>query len=159
MKFMSKFSNSNTPSMSASEFNQRVKAWGETVRSRSLGTLVAETNVYSGELRSRLKSATNTARDDGLAHAVAFKFLRYGVFVAYGVGNGYIRQGGRVVRGSHDPNRNVKPGPIRRRPVDWLDCNIEQQIQGLADIAADYYGDNAARDVLEQIDRVTIAKK
>lgn len=156
---MSKFSNSNTPSMSASEFNQRVKAWGETVRSRSLGTLVAETNVYSGELRSRLKSATNTARDDGLAHAVAFKFLRYGVFVAYGVGNGYIRQGGRVVRGSHDPNRNVKPGPIRRRPVDWLDCNIEQQIQGLADIAADYYGDNAARDVLEQIDRVTIAKK
>lgn len=156
---MSKFSNSNTPSMSASEFNQRVKAWGETVRSRSLGTLVAETNVYSGELRSRLKSATNTARDDGLVHAVAFKFLRYGVFVAYGVGNGYIRQGGRVVRGSHDPNRNVKPGPIRRRPVDWLDCNIEQQIQGLADIAADYYGDNAARDVLEQIDRVTIAKK
>lgn len=156
---MSKFSNSNTPSMSASEFNQRVKAWGETVRSRSLGTLVAETNVYSGELRSRLKSATNTARDDGLAHAVAFKFLRYGVFVAYGVGNGYIRQGGRVVRGSHDPNRNVKPGPIRRRPVNWLDCNIEQQIQGLADIAADYYGDNAARDVLEQIDRVTIAKK
>lgn len=156
---MTKFSNSNTPSMSASEFNQRVKAWGETVRSRSLGTLVAETNVYSGELRSRLKSATNTARDDGLAHAVAFKFLRYGVFVAYGVGNGYIRQGGRVVRGSHDPNRNVKPGPIRRRPVDWLDKNVEQQMQGLADIAADYYGDNAARDVLEQIDRVTIAKK
>lgn len=157
--FMTKFDSSNASIMSANEFNQRVKDWGETVRSRSLGTLVAETNVYSGELRSRLKSATNTARDDGLAHAVAFKFLRYGVFVAYGVGNGYIRQGGRVVRGSHDPNRNVKPGPIRRRPVDWLDCNIEQQIQGLADIAADYYGDNAARDVLEQIDRVSIAKK
>ena len=157
--FMTKFDSSNASIMSANEFNQRVKDWGETVRSRSLGTLVAETNVYSGELRSRLKSATNTARDDGLVHAVAFKFLRYGVFVAYGVGNGYIRQGGRVVRGSHDPNRNVKPGPIRRRPVDWLDCNIEQQIQGLADIAADYYGDNAARDVLEQIDRVSIAKK
>lgn len=156
---MTKFDSSNASIMSANEFNQRVKDWGETVRSRSLGTLVAETNVYSGELRSRLKSATNTARDDGLAHAVAFKFVRYGVFVAYGVGNGYIRQGGRVVRGSHDPNRNVKPGPIRRRPVDWLDCNIEQQIQGLADIAADYYGDNAARDVLEQIDRVSIAKK
>ena len=157
--FMTKFDSSNASIMSANEFNQRVKDWGETVRSRSLGTLVAETNVYSGELRSRLKSATNTARDDGLTHAVAFKFLRYGVFVAYGVGNGYIRQGGRVVRGSHDPNRNVKPGPIRRRPIDWLDYNIEQQIQGLADIAADYYGDNAARDVLEQIDRVTIAKK
>lgn len=151
--------NGNAPGMTAEEFNQRVKAWGETVRSRSLGSLIAETQVYSGDLRGRLKAATNVERDDGLAHAVAFKFVRYGVFVAYGVGNGYIRQGGRVVRGSHDPNRIVMPGPIRRRPVDWLDNNIEQQIQGLADIAADYYGDNAARDVLEQIDRVTIVKK
>ena len=92
---MTKFDSSNASIMSANEFNQRVKDWGETVRSRSLGTLVAETNVYSGELRSRLKSATNTARDDGLAHAVAFKFVRYGVFVAYGVGNGYIRLNGR----------------------------------------------------------------
>lgn len=108
----------NAPQMTAEEFNERVRAWGETVRSRSLGSLVAETNVYSGGLRARLKAATNTDRGDGLAHAVAFKFLRYGVFVAYGVGNGYIRQGGRVVRGSHDPNRIVTPGPIRRRPVD-----------------------------------------
>lgn len=149
----------NAPQMTAEEFNERVRAWGETVRSRSLGTLVAETQTYSGNLRSRLKAATDMDRGDGLAHAVAFKFMRYGVFVAYGVGNGYIRQGGSVVRGSHDPNRIVTPGPIRRRPVDWLDNNIEQQIQGLADIAADYYGDNAARDVLEQIGRVTIAKK
>ena len=155
--FMTKFDSSNASIMSANEFSQRVKDWGETVRSRSLGTLVAETNVYSGELRSRLKSATNTARDDGLAHAVAFKSVRYGVFVAYGVG--YIRLNGRVVRGSHNPNRHVPPGPIRRRPVDWLDKNVEQQMQGLADIAAEYYGDNAARDVLEQIDRVSIAKK
>ena len=149
----------NALQMTAEEYNERVRAWGETVRSRSLGTLVAETQTYSGNLRSRLKAATDMDRGDGLAHAVAFKFMRYGVFVAYGVGNGYIRQGGRVVRGSHDPNRIVSPGPIRRRPVDWLDNNIEQQIQGLADIAADYYGDNAARDVLEQIDRVTIVKK
>ncbi len=145
--------------MTADEFNQRVKAWGDTVRSRSLGTLIAETRVYSGDLRGRLKSAVNTARDDGLAHAVAFKFVRYGVFVAYGVGNGYIRLNGRIVRGSHDPNRHVAPGPIRRRPKDWLDKNIEQQMQGLADIAAEYYGDRAAKDVLDQISRVTIVKK
>ena len=150
---------SDPKAMTAEEFNQRVKAWGDTVRSRSLGTLIAETQVYSGDLRGRLKAAVNTARDDGLAHAVAFKFVRYGVFVAYGVGNGYIRHNGRVVRGSHDPNRHVKPGPIRRRPVDWLDKNVEQQMQHLADIAADYYGDQAAQNVLEQIDRVTIVKR
>lgn len=151
--------NSDPQQMSAGDFNDRVKAWADTVRSRSLGTLVAETQVYSGDLRGRLKAAVNKAHDDGLAHAVAFKFVRYGVFVAYGVGNGYIRFNGRVVRGSHNPNRHVSPGPIRRRPVDWLDKNVEQQMQGLADIAAEYYGDRAAKDVLEQIDRVTIVKK
>ena len=81
------------------------------------------------------------------------------MFVAYGVGNGYIREGGKVVRGSHNPNRIVASGPIRRRPVDWLDKNIENQIQGLADIAGDYYGDKAAENVLEQLNRVTIIKK
>ena len=151
--------NSDPLQMSAGEFNDRVKAWADTVRSRSLGTLVAETQVYSGDLRGRLKAAVNKAHDDGLAHAVALKFVRYGVFVAYGVGNGYIRLNGRVVRGSHNPNRHVPPGPIRRRSVDWLDKNVEQQMQGLADIAAEYYGDRAAKDVLEQIDRVTIVKK
>lgn len=145
--------------MSAEEFNQKVKSWGETVRSRSMGTLVAETKVYSGNLRSRLKAVTKTDRDDGLAHAVAFKFVRYGVFVAYGVGNGYIREGGKVVRGFHNPNRIVASGPIRRRPVDWLDKNIETQIQGLADVAGDYYGDKAAENVLEQMNRITIVKK
>ena len=149
----------NALQMTAEEYNERVRAWGETVRSCSLGTLVAETQTYSGNLRSRLKAATDMDRGDGLAHAVAFKFMRYGVFVAYGVGNGYIRQGGRVVRGSHNPNRHVAAGPMRRRPVDWLDNNIEEHIHGLADIAGDYYGDRAAREVLNQIDRVTIAKK
>lgn len=149
----------NALQMTAEEFNERVRAWGETVRSRSLGTLVAETQTYSGNLRSRLKAATDMDRGDGLAHAVAFKFMRYGVFVAYGVGNGYIRQGGSVVRGSHNQNRHVASGPIRRRPVDWLDRNIEEQMGGLADIAGDYYGDRAARDVLDQIDRVTIGNK
>lgn len=149
----------NPPTVTADEFNQRVKQWGDTVRSRSLGTLVAETQVYSGNLRSRLKSAVNTSRDDGLAHAVAFKFLRYGVFVAYGVGNGYIRLNGKVVRGSHDPNRHVPPGPIRRRSIDWLDKNVDNNIQNLADIAADYYGDQAAQGVLDQLNRITIVKK
>ena len=149
----------NPPAVTADEFNQRGKQWGDTVRSRSLGTLVAETQVYSGNLRSRLKSAVNASRDDGLAHAVAFKFLRYGVFVAYGVGNGYIRLNGKVVRGSHDPNRHVPPGPIHRRPIDWLDKNVDNNIQDLADIAADYYGDQAAQGVLDQLNRVTIAKK
>ena len=86
--------------ISAEKFNSKVSEWGEKVKSRSLGTLVAKTTVYSGNLRKRLASAVKKGKDDGVAQSVAFKFLRYGVFVAYGVGNGYIHQGGAVVRGS-----------------------------------------------------------
>lgn len=143
----------------AEDFNGRVSEWGEKVKRRSLGTLVAETSVYSGSLRKRLASAVRKGSDDGVARSVAFKFLRYGVFVAYGVGNGYIRQGGAVVRGSSSPGRNVKAGPVRRRPVDWLDNNIDRNINELADIAGDYYGDAAAQHVLDELDRITIVKK
>ena len=148
----------NEKNISAEDFNGRVSEWGEKVKRRSLGTLVAETSVYSGSLRKRLASAVRKGRDDGVAQSVAFKFLRYGVFVAYGVGNGYIRQGGAVVRGSRSPGRNVKAGPVRRRPVDWLDNNIEKNLNDLTDIAGDYYGDAAAQHVLDELDRITIVK-
>ena len=149
----------NEKNISAEDFNGRVSGWGEKVKRRSLGTLVAETSVYSGSLRKRLASAVRKCRDDGVAQSVAFKFLRYGVFVAYGVGNGYIHQGGAVVRGSRIPGRNVKTGPIRRRPVDWLDTNIDKNLNELADIAGDYYGDASAQHVLDELDRISIVKK
>ena len=145
--------------ISAEKFNSKVSEWGEKVKSRSLGTLVAKTTVYSGNLRKRLASAVKKGKDDGVAQSVAFKFLRYGVFVAYGVGNGYIHQGGAVVRGSRIPGRNVKTGPIRRRPVDWLDTNIDKNLNELADIAGDYYGDASAQHVLDELDRISIVKK
>ena len=149
----------NEKNISADDFNGRVSEWGEKVKRRSLGTLVAETSVYSGSLRKRLASAVRKGSDDGVAQSVAFKFLRYGVFVAYGVGNGYIHRSGTVVRGSRIPGRNVTAGPIRRRPVDWLDTNIDKNLNELADIAGDYYGDASAQHVLDELDRSTIVKK
>lgn len=149
----------NEKNISAEDFNGRVSEWGEKVKRRSLGTLVAETSVYSGSLHKRLASAVRKGSDDGVAQSVAFKFLRYGVFVAYGVGNGYIHRSGTVVRGSRIPGRNVTAGSIRRRPVDWLDTNIDKNLNELADIAGDYYGDASAQHVLDELDRITIVKK
>lgn len=145
--------------VSAEIFNKSVAEWGEKVKNRSLGTLVAETQIYSGNLRKRFASAARKNNDDGLVHSIAFKFLRYGVFVAYGVGNGYIHKNGTVVRGSRNPNKKVMPGPVHRRPVDWLDSNIEKNIGTLADIAGDYYGDASAQHVLSELDRVFMKKK
>ena len=50
--------------ISAEKFNSKVSEWGEKVKSRSLGTLVAKTTVYSGNLRKRLASAVKKGKDD-----------------------------------------------------------------------------------------------
>lgn len=49
--------------------------------------------------------------------------------------------------------------PIRRRPVDWLDTNIDKNLNELADIAGDYYGDASSQHVLDELDRISIVKK
>lgn len=166
--------------MTAKEFNRRVKLWGENVRAKSYGSLVAMTDVYSGKLRGNLKDVISKARDDGTASWVGFRFERYGVFVAYGVGRGWIRQGGVVMRGSrvrkgselyHQlkskgySRKDLREYVIKettprkpRVPKDWLDKNIDANIESLADIAGEYYGDASMQHVLDEFDRIKINK-
>lgn len=167
--------------MDAQEFNRRVKAWGDKVRAESHGALTSMTKVYSGRLRSRLKDIVSLGKDDGVAQWVGFRFERYGVFVSYGVGRGWIRQGDTVVRaqrvrkGSEMYTHLRSKGyskkelaeysiPIKkdgkgRVPKDWLDPMIDRHINELADIAGEYYGDESLRHVLEEFDRMRIVKK
>ncbi len=79
--------------------------------------------------------------------------------MAYGVGRGYVRMGGTVVRGSKNPKTKVKSGPLARRPKDWFDATLSREINGLADIAGEYYGDKSAQGVLDELDWLTIVKK
>jgi hypothetical protein len=72
--------------ISTEEFNAAVRLWGDKVKAMSQTVLIAETSSYSGSLRSKLKVNVYQGRDDGVAKSIGFKFMRYGVFVAYGVG-------------------------------------------------------------------------
>ena len=167
--------------MDAQEFNRRVKAWGDKVRAESHGALTSMTKVYSGKLRSRLKDIVSLGKDDGVAKWVGFRFERYGVFVSYGVGRGWIRQGDTVVRARrvhegeeiytqlHNKGYSKKEiaqysiplsTPAKPRvPKNWLDPMIDRHIAELADIAGEYYGDESLRHVLEEFDRMRIVKK
>ena len=166
--------------MTVDEFNRGVKAWGDAVRQASRGALSMLTKVYSGRLRGSLKSKVNKGNDDGVAKAIAFRFERYGVFVSYGVGRGWVREGGVVVRAQRVKkdtplyNEYLKRGYRKsdmpkyldiqrsgkgRQPKDWLDSVIEKHIGGLADLAGEYYGDASMRQVLEEFDRIKINKK
>lgn len=167
--------------MTAEEFNRRVKRWGANVRAESHGALTSMTRTYSGRLRSRLKDVVSLRKDDGVAQWVGFRFERYGVFVSYGVGRGWIRQGQTVVRAqrlrkgtemySHLRNKGYSKKELaqysipinrdgkKREPKDWLDPMIDRHLNELADIAGEYYGDESMRHVLEEFDRMRIVKK
>jgi len=165
--------------MTVEEFNAKVSEWGKRVKQESHGALSALTKVYSGNLRGKLKDRLATGRDDGIAKWVGFRFEKYGVFVAYGVGRGWMRQGGSVIRArrvkegteeyEHHKKRGYAKKDIRnvrvamdggkgRKPKDWLDGVIERHVEELAGLAGEFFGDRSMKQVLETYERMKIKK-
>jgi hypothetical protein len=153
--------------MTVADFNQKVKEWTTRVRSKALARLKNDTTGNcSGKgvrsLRSSLKY------DFGEVYSTGFKFNYYLVFLHYGVGRGYIRQNGTVVRGRKDASANRKKitrtayndsRPVARHAFDWLDIEVRDAIDRLADIAQEYHGDKAAASVLNQKNKLLIDKQ
>lgn len=48
---------------------------------------------------------------------------------------------------------------IRRTPLNWLDKHIDNNINHLADIAQEFYGDQALRNILRNFSNIKITKK
>ena len=155
------------------EFNRQVKEWTYQVRGRSQKRLRdATTGEASGKgLRSISPSFKSSY---GEIFSTGFKFAYYLVHIHYGVGRGYIRQNGIVVRGhksDNDKHRMYRGKPARQwkdyttdhRPVarygfDWMDIEIKKNIDWLADLAAEYHGDKVAQQVVQQSSKLLIEK-
>lgn len=144
--------------MNAQEYNARVAQWATEEKGKLRANISMLTRPHTGGLRSQLGSSAPIDRSDGEVHRVAFRFLRYGAFVAYGVGRGYVRRDGQLVRGSKNAKTKVRGGALVRQPKDWFDAQLKKDIDSLADIAGEYYGDKSMDAVLSQIDRMTIVK-
>lgn len=174
--------------MTTDEFNQKVTEWETKVDNISSGIISVRTHG-KGILRNSLEGKTLSVDEfDKAITKIGFLFNRYGVFVHYGVGRGYTRINGVVVRGYNLYNakkkqwrnkdiagayahkgyknseiRKMKMGyenisVINRRPVDFLDGTIDSCISELADIAGEYYGDKAMKAVLNKFDKFKIQK-
>ena len=106
---------------------------------------------------------------------LGFRFPRYGAFVEYGAGRGYVVKDGVVYRGFTDytdkelrglrvskytlqRRKHIVGMNVKRKPLPWLDPQIVGNIDDLADVAGEYYGDRALRSVLEKFNRITIRK-
>lgn len=164
--------------MTQEEYELRLQDWAEGARNAMRGKISGGTKgsgKLSKDIRIKVKENRRTS-----GHSIGFNFKRYGVFVHYGVGRGWIRQGGAVVRGTKvkkgsDLEAQLKKrgyakrdirkyvtgggGSSSRRPVDWFDSVLRALIGDLADIAGEYYGDNAVAQLEEMLSRMTLEKK
>ena len=148
----------STPQLITPEqFNTKVRGWTISVRQRMAGNAPKSTGVNS-PFRTEPKLAASLthkiSKADNISSRIKFQFPRHGVFVHYGVGRGYIRQGGTVIRSS----RSRTTG-INRHPDDWFDVEIRNNMEKLAEIAQEFYGDWALEDMLSKIEKFTIQRK
>lgn len=164
------------PRMTKEEFEGVIREWAKEARTEMRGILRSKTHG-KGELRKIGVSVVEDTKTT--SHDAKFKILRYGVFVAYGVGRGWIRHNGTVMRGSRVKkyseqwfqmrkkgystveikNHAVLGGGAKeRKPVDWFDSVLVKRISLLADVASDYYGDMALGKMLDMLNRSTIRK-
>lgn len=162
------------------EFNNRVSDWATKVRLSSLRIL--QKTKASGKLSEELKSRFLRDKEGGQAFVgVGFRFWKYGAYREYGAGRGYIVKDGVIMKGHsswynvEERNKLIKRGyseyrirrmrtidehyaEIKRTPLPWLDPPIEKNIDDLADLSAEFYGDEALRAVLEDFRKMMIDK-
>ncbi|HRZ99000.1 MAG TPA: hypothetical protein P5084_15700 [Paludibacter sp.] len=148
----------STPTLITPEqFNTKVRGWTISVRQRMAANAPKSTGADS-RYRTAPKLAASLThiinKIDDISTRIKYQFQRHGVFIHYGVGRGYIRQGGVVVRSSRS-----RTSGINRRPDDWFDVEIRNNMEELAEIAQEFYGDWALEDMLSKIEKFTIQRK
>jgi hypothetical protein len=164
--------------MTKAQFEGELKSWGVGIRSVMQSNLSGHgTGALAKSIKVSVKESNKTE-----THYVGFNFRRYGIFVAYGVGRGWTRENGSVVRGSRVKKGSVaeillkhrgyskkelrsyriganRGGGKGRKPLDWFDSVLTHNTESLGDIAAEYYGDYSMQKLTEMMHRMTITKK
>ena len=171
--------------LTVSEFNQKVLLWAFKVKGQSV-TILDKTHSTGRLSHELLARVLKPKKDDGSGAVVGvgFRFWKYGAYREYGAGRGYIRKNGRIVPGftfwkikdlrqkylrqgySEYRIRNENSfrrgfdsyAVIKRSPLPWLDPPIDKNIDDLADLSAEFYGDEALRAVLEDFHKMMINK-
>jgi hypothetical protein len=121
-----------------SVFNGILLRWKNTVRRSAISNVLKMsghgkagafskilTHKTEGKLAQSIQS--NTRKDYGEISMVGFDFPRHGVFFHHGVGRGWERIGGKVVRTAKGPMKAA------RIPKNWINSEIDRTISKLAD--------------------------
>lgn len=134
--------------ISAEDLYERAMAWASGVRAQARKnasdfhkgknksyTYKNKTKWHkSGEVEKKLTRAISFKVKEigGITDRIGFQFPRHGIFRAYGVGNGQSISG-----------KQAKKVFVVRNMSEWIDAPIEHNLNRLADVAAEFYGDQA----------------
>jgi hypothetical protein len=154
--------------ISKQQYNQQIKEWTQEMRRSLKSQISMMSSDGKKELVRSLRYKTKV--QDKEIVKISFEFARHGVFWHYGVGRGYIREGGKVIRGRNASSfekvlaarKNREAGKvlysgnatIKRKPKEWFDPVYDKKIDSLGDILANYHGD----DFFVEFDKMKIAK-
>ncbi len=150
------------------EFNLNVSRWAITTKSRMVSSAPASAGKREKpEGEEHLKTSVRFSKKKvfGDISAVGFGFARHGIYRSYGAGRGQGGTKGGTWENRHGMKISTNSASLgkmntgKRRALDWFDVHVKHGIKQLADIAQEYYGDKAMRDLLSKIDRYTITKK
>ncbi len=145
------------------EFNHNIKQWSQKARNKMVST-APRSDKESGGRHLKDSISYQTKESFGVIWKTAFKFPKQGIYVHYGVGRGWTRSGESVIRGKSDryadyrkrdytiTNKNAKG----RQATDWFNSVIKANIGKLADYTQEYYGDEATKKLLQEIDKMII---
>jgi len=151
-----------TPNLVTSEvFNDNVKAWANKVKAQIISNAPRSKGVLTSSIITQQRKIYN------VTNAVKFKFAPQGIYVHYGVGRGLSRSGGRVIHAKSEQNARYRKKdykisenqPKGREAIDFFNSTIRQNIENLADITQEYYGDEAMKKILNEFDRMIIKSK
>lgn len=174
--------------MTVEQFNNQVREWATMIRRKAKFRLATYTHSTGRLSESLVQFADALRDGQPIYKVkFGFErygvFRAYGAGRGYVVVNGVIRKGYRI-RSDRDISRNkygaaaqklIKQGYNRkqinsakiitsdqitkvRTPLDWIDGPLLSSRDEIADLAQEYYGDDAMRKILKTLPRMRIVK-
>lgn len=159
--------NSNPNYISVDEFNNNIRRWTLSTRGKMRTNINTSKKADSKDSISRNtkkldKSITyKLKKDKGEVIRIRYSFEKHGIYLHYGVGRGYVKNGSSVTRGIRVSKKTLisKAGAINRKPKDWFDKEIKNNLSHLANVVQEYHGDKALKEFTKSNTKALISKK
>ena len=147
--------------MNDDEFRKKLELWSHKIHRGAIQVITSETESYSGGLRGITEDTVVRNEGDNVRSyaRVRFRLPRHGVYVHYGVGRGWIRQSGTVVRGWKHSVKKITPSPKGRQAVDFLDRQIKANYKEFIDLALEWTEDRGLAAIRKVLRKMTFSKK